>query len=61
VRFFGLEVISARTTGGSKRIGLALDDACQHFRAVQVHPGLTSWGILSRPYGTGLDGMFTQD
>ena len=29
---------------------------CQHSRVVQVHPGLTSWGIFSRPYGTGLDG-----
>src|ERR1700691_715983 len=28
--------------------------ANQYSRAVQVHPGLTSWGILSRPYGTGL-------
>jgi len=30
--------------------------ANQYSRAVQVHPGLTSWGILSRPYGTGLGG-----
>jgi hypothetical protein len=28
--------------------------APQHSRAVQVHPGLTSWGIFSRPFGTGL-------
>src|SRR6202522_1786200 len=28
--------------------------ANQHSRAVQVHPGLASWGILSRPCGTGL-------
>src|ERR1700678_2677370 len=32
---------------------LAFDDCQQHSRAVQVHPGLTSWGILSRPCGTG--------
>jgi hypothetical protein len=25
---------------------------CRHLRAVQVHPGLTSWVILSRPCGT---------
>jgi hypothetical protein len=30
--------------------------APQHSRAVQVHPGLTSWDIFSRPYGTGLGG-----
>jgi hypothetical protein len=28
----------------------------QHSRAVQVHPGLTSWVILSRPCGTCLRG-----
>jgi hypothetical protein len=30
--------------------------ANQHSRGVQVHPGLTSWGILSRPCGTCLGG-----
>jgi hypothetical protein len=29
---------------------------CRHLRAVPVHPGLASWGILSRPYGTGRGG-----
>jgi hypothetical protein len=29
---------------------------CQHSRAAQVHPGLTSWVILSRPCGTCLGG-----
>jgi hypothetical protein len=29
---------------------------CQHSRAIQLHPGLTSWDILSRPCGTGLGG-----
>src|ERR1700691_3229366 len=27
-----------------------------HTRSVQFTPGLTSWGTLSRPYGTGLGG-----
>jgi hypothetical protein len=30
--------------------------APQHSRAAQVHPGLTSWDIFCRPYGTGLGG-----
>jgi hypothetical protein len=30
--------------------------ACRYSCAVQVHPGLTSWGILSRPCGTGRGG-----
>jgi hypothetical protein len=30
--------------------------ASQHSRAAQVHPGLTSWDIFCRPYGTGLGG-----
>ena len=39
----------------------------RHWRGVQVHPGLTSWDILSRPVrpgqvlcGTGLAGTYTQ-
>jgi hypothetical protein len=27
----------------------------QHLGGVQVHPGLTSWATLSRPYGTDRD------
>jgi hypothetical protein len=27
--------------------------SCQHSGVVRVHPGLASWGILSRPCGTG--------
>jgi len=34
--------------------GWPLMITCQHSREVQVHPGLTSWGILSRPSGTSL-------
>ena len=35
--------------------------ANRHSRAVQVHPGLTSWGIFSRPCGTCLMRLYTQD
>src|SRR5580692_3167057 len=37
-----------------RRIRLALNDWPSAFPAVQVHPGLTSWDIFSRPCGTGL-------
>jgi hypothetical protein len=30
--------------------------SCRYSCALQVHPGLTSWGILSRPCGTGRGG-----
>jgi hypothetical protein len=37
-------------------------DGCHSIHAVQVHPGLTSWGIFSRPFGTDLGrGVWTQD
>ena len=44
-----------------ERIGFDLDAACRHSLVVRAHPGRTSWDVLSRPYGTGLEGMFTQD
>src|ERR1700678_1533071 len=40
----------------SKRIGWLWMIARQHSRVVRAHPGLTSWGILSRPYGTSSGG-----
>jgi hypothetical protein len=42
--------------GSQRESGWLWMIACQHSRAVQVHPGLTSWVILSRPCGTGLGG-----
>src|ERR1700677_1358040 len=35
--------------------------ANRHSRVVQVHPGLTSWGILSRPCRTARRQLLTQD
>jgi hypothetical protein len=44
-----------------RSLGLVLMIGCRHLLVVQVHPGLMSWGILSRPCGTGLGGIYTQD
>jgi len=38
---------------GAERAMVGLGDRLQHLGAIQVRPGLTSWGILSRPCGTG--------
>ena len=35
----------------AKAAGLTMDD-CHTFTCGPVHPGLTSWVILSRPFGT---------
>jgi hypothetical protein len=35
-----------------KESRMVLAGASEHWGAVQVRPGLTSWVILSRPFGT---------
>ena len=45
--------------GGVQENWVGIDDRLSALLAIQVHPGLTSWVILSRPCGTGLAGERT--
>jgi hypothetical protein len=47
-----LEHVRAVQINEQISFGVQVVRDCMHSRVVQVHPGLTSWGILSRPFGT---------